>query len=47
MGSNVQVVWEQVLPLLGRRAGDVPLTHDRFTVAPDTVMEMSTTTPSG
>ena len=39
MGSNVQVVWEKFCRYWDVEPRYVPLTHDRFTVVPETVME--------
>ncbi len=39
MGSNVQVVWEKFCRYWDVEPRYVPVTHDRFTVAPDDVME--------
>ncbi len=39
MGSNVQVVWEKFCRYWDVEPRYVPVAHDRFTVAPDDVME--------
>ena len=46
MGSNVQVVWEKFCRYWDVEPRYVPLTHDRFTVAPETSWSTSTRTRS-